>query len=99
MLITTTVTKTENQEVEIPVPSFYKDGYRHKMLCEDGSIVDVGETIIIKWLKDQYDYPRHIEDMLKGKVCSEYEFIAAFTRVKKQFHESVYPSIYKTEPI
>lgn len=93
MLLTKTITKTEEVQVEIETPSYYRTKHpeRYHMICDDGSLVYVGGTII---LVHEKDYARSaISDAMSGEQITAEEFLTAYEKTLKTFESSMLPNV------
>ena len=94
MIFTTKKTETKEITIEITAPAYYKDKWsiNRYMLCEDGAIIIVQDSLVSKWLQGDSSYHQGaLAEMLAGTEIPEEEFTAAFESALETFTKSVYP--------
>ena len=93
MILTKTVTTTQEVPIEVKTPSFYKARHwsQRYMITEDGSIVTVFGNYICKWSAEEKQGKKELDEALTGIEITEEEFITAFEAALSTFTKSVYP--------
>lgn len=88
MTITTQVTHTETREVEIPVPSFWKERIEvfkcYRAVLDENTffeILEFPDEIIIRTSEIKENDSRVLEAHAKFDIISEEDFFAAYNRI------------------
>ena len=93
MILTKTVTTTQEIPIEIKTPSFYKAKHydQRYMITEDGHIVTVFDRYICSWSAEEKQGKKELDEAVSGIEITEEEFLAAFEKALSAFTKSVYP--------
>ena len=96
MLLTKTITKSEDVQIEIKTPAFYgkSDTSKKIMLCDNGSLIIVyGEFINMVKNEPTSHYKYSLEDALKMDQISEDEFMNAYDAALKLYESAIFPEV------
>jgi hypothetical protein len=86
-----TLTRKIENEVEFPVPSYWKSSYGHVMVTDE-QYIKVSDSIIVLYDKEQRLY--HIADLMDGlfekfEQTDEAEFLRAYNKTLEVINQAI----------
>lgn len=81
---------SETEEIEVELPAYFKNTYRHFVFSEK-AMAEVGRMIVVLWDIEDSQYKISLSDCLSGKgelePCTESEFNAAYIDLLERVNE------------
>lgn len=89
MLVTIKKKITQESQVELALPSYYKDHFFGYMICENGDVLTVNKLLVTVNQKGEVYYDSAIEKVLALKECTREEFMEFYSAALETFSTSI----------